>query len=207
MGLAVSALSTRALPARILSNVSANWLGAVVSIACECDSCGRREPSLLSANHSRAPSVKRPGLPRASPAAVDTAILVRAELEVQLGPGDEEVLIVIVPRQEHINRRSAHRRKGADAAIVVIVLIDADPQTLQAEGDRTVAAEQVEVRGQGPLDTPADCPAGVVFRVGQTTRGVDQEAVEGDTSAQAHRAPPIRRVLELTGHEEPASKA
>src|SRR6187200_569057 len=129
---------------------------------------------------------------------------VGAELEVQLGAGDEEILLVIVLRQEHIDRRSANRRKGPDGASAVIVLIDADPQTLEAEGHRRGAEP---VHRHGPLDTTAERPAGVVLRVGQTTGGVDQEAVEGDTGAQAYRAPPIRTVLELAGHKVPASKA
>jgi hypothetical protein len=79
--------------------------------------------------------IKRPGFSRAFSAAGDAAILVGAELEVQLGASDEELLLVITQWQEYIDRRSDNRRKGPNAAIVVLVLIDADPQTFQAKGD------------------------------------------------------------------------
>src|SRR5215213_2697329 len=175
MGLAVSAISTRSLPARILSNVSAKWLGAVVSIACECDSCGRREPSLLSANHSRAPSVKRPGLPRASSAAGDVALLVGAELEVQLGTSDPEIGVPAAKGgRNDLNRRSASRGEGADDATVKIVVVEIEVQALEAEGHGRRAEP---VHGQGPLDATANNPAGIVIRIRQTTGGVDQDAI------------------------------
>jgi hypothetical protein len=66
-------------------------------------------------------------------------VSVGAELEVQLGTSDEEVVVVAASGGSNdVERRSAGGRlEGADNSTAkVVVVIEAEPQAFETEGDR-----------------------------------------------------------------------
>jgi hypothetical protein len=101
---------------------------------------------------------------------------VGAELEVQLGAGHEELVVVAAAEDGREDRlgHAADRREGVDRAVEVVIVFEAQPQTLEPEGRRRTDPTEQTTDRQRPLDTTAESPAGAVLGVGQTTGGVNE---------------------------------